>query len=548
MITYRIRVADAAGHILDVQMSFRRGAGVRLPELSMPAWSPGSYKIRDFAKNIVSISSPNGRVVKKDKSTFRIETDDENISVNYRVYCNEVSVRTSHIDGSHAFLDGPSAFLLYLPGRAERHQVEIVTRMKVSTGKNFTADNYDHLVDCPIEISNFEEHSIVCAGIKHRFAVHSFTGKTPEQFIPMADKFKPVPAAAKKIFGELPYDRYTFITHIHERPSGGGGLEHRDSAAVEFGLMQMLNQDGRLGILSLLVHEYFHLFNVKRIKPAVFDPYGYGGENYTDLLWLNEGITDYYALVLMARAKICKPEKFLELIAKRVNSLEQKPGRKTQSLVESSYDTWIKFYQPNEDSDNWSISYYEKGTIIGFLLDLEIRRATGNRRSLDSVMRRLYKEKTISETKGAEEVFRSVAGKKISDFFRKFIYGVADVEYESLKRYGIEVARKKPENGRIGASLSFSNGRCMVSKVIRGGPSHSAGLSANDELISIDRIRLTAENANEILKSLSPGRKVRIQFTHLGHVGETPLTVGVPFQEWIFKPAKSRFVKSIAAG
>jgi predicted metalloprotease with PDZ domain len=482
----------------------------------MPVWIPGSYKVRDFARNVQEFDAGRLPWKKLDKNTWRVETRGANrIDVTYAVYAYELTVRTSHVDADHAYLNGPSVFMYVDGRRAEPHSLAIKAgRWSVATGlSKGTAPSYDALVDCPIEVSAFRRKMFRVQGKPHEFVAHGAGNYDLSRLTSDATK---IVTQASKIFGKLPYDRYVFLLHTH--PSGGGGLEHSNSCSLQTQPLAFRPQENYERVLSLIAHEFFHLWNVKRIIPANLWPFRYDAESYTELLWVMEGVTSYYSPILCARAGLLPVKNYFKYLAKKVQAYREKPGRLVQSLAESSFNTWIHLYQPSEHSINAQISYYEKGELVGLLLDLELRRRGA---SLDLVMRRLFTEfamkgRGIGES-DVQDIVEEVGGSSFAAFFRDYVHGVKELPFEQvLRSAGLELTRApvKDDSGLngskpyLGILLQKQPEKVVVQNVLTGTPAAKAGLSAFDEIVAVDGIKATPEAWDRQIAERKPGSEV----------------------------------------
>jgi len=523
-ITYTLSFPRPSNHLVDVEIEIRE-AHAPFIDLVMPAWIPGSYRIRDFGRNVQEFRA--GRFRKIDKSTWRVETGGRGtVRARYRVYAFELSVRTSHVDGDHAHLN-PAGLCMYVSGRMDEPcaiRIKAPRGWKVATGLprgngGWVADSYDHLADSPIEVSNFLRSEFKVRGRSHEFVVCGPGNYELKGLV--RDSAKIVEAGAR-LFGSLPYDRYLFI--LHPTDGIGGGLEHRNSTSLMFPRLDFKPRDNYRRALNLIAHEYFHLWNVKRILPQAFRPYDYTREVYTDLLWLMEGFTDYYALLLVARAGLITAKEVRENLGKWFEGYHQKPGRNLQSLTESSLDTWIKLYQPNEHSVNSMMSYYEKGKIVGLILDLEIRARSRGRRSLDDVMRGLMRD-FAAKGRGIARgeviaLAEEAAGGSLSGFFRDYVDGVKPLPLDrALRTVGLSVGvggDNASKKGTLGVISHKGHDRIMLTSVLTGSPAEQAGLSAQDEIVAVNGLKATPETWDRILEHSPPGRMLGLQLFRSG--------------------------------
>lgn len=515
-IRYRLTMPEPHTHLFGVEM---RVEGVGGPlELVMPTWTPGSYLIREFGRNVLSFRPEDGAGAplgwtKVDKHTWRVDPPaDGTVRVRYQLYAHELSVRTSHLDASHGYVNGASAFL-YAAGREREPvvlEVEAPEGWRITTGlpktdrpEVFRAVDYDELVDCPLEIGTHELAVWEQEGRTHRFAVW---GRGNLQLDRLVADTRKVVSAAKELFGELPYDEFTFIVHLV--PGQYGGLEHRNSTSI------MLDRWGFRGTLEyeravvLVAHEFFHVWNGKRIRPARLGPFDYTRENYTRSLWIVEGLTTYYTDVLLRRAGILSPQRFLERVGTSIAQMESAPGRLRQTLEEASFDAWIKYYRQDENSPNATISYYHKGAMVSLLLDLRIREITGNARSLDDVLRILWerygKRDVGLPEDGIREIVAEVCGDPLDEIFETYLRTTEELDFDApLSAAGLERTEPGPvppipgmDGPPLVLGLRFKEkaGRTLVANVLAGTPAYHAGVNAGDEVIALDGLRTSARD------------------------------------------------------
>ena len=553
-VRYTLSMADPNSHLLHVRMEVR-GAPGGSTDFVMPVWTPGSYKVRDFAKNVQDFSAGRHAWRKVDKSRWRVAAGGD-VTVEYDVWAFELSVQTSHLDADHAFINGASVFM-YADGHKDAPitvDVRAPRGWRIATGLDrrgprLTAPNYDLLVDCPVEIGSFVQRTFKVRGVPHHVVVHG-DGNYDEKR--MVDDVRKIVETEVQILRHVPYDHYTFI--LHNTLERGGGLEHLNSTALQYPANGYRPREKYENFLELVAHEFFHLWNVKRIHPEMLGPFDYEREVYTTLLWVMEGFTSYYDTLVPCRAKLFTPEKYFKRMADRIQKYEEKPGRKRQSLSESSFDTWIKLYQPNENATNCQMSYYEKGELVGMCLDLEIRHRTDNRKSLDDVMRLLYEEHGREGKGFPEEEFKRacerVAG-GLEGFFADLVDGTADVPWNRYLGYAgakLEREAKRPDEGEparkakawMGVGTSKSGGVLSIANVIEGSPAGKAGLSAKDEVIAIDGAKLAADDFEKRLDDYDPGDRARFTVFRSGFLRQIDVTLGAKENvTWMIRKIKT---------
>jgi predicted metalloprotease with PDZ domain len=523
-------------------------------DFRLPVWTPGSYLIREHERHVDGLRAYAGGAevpaVKVDKHTWRVRcSGDAPVRIAYRLQCFELTVRTNHVDATHAFVN-PSAAMMFAVGReaepcSVRLELPAGWRSWVALpieGGAFRARDYDELADSPLELGApgaHESHVFEAQGIPHELVVWGRGDFDAERAVP--DMVKIIDALAA-VFGGLPYrHKYLFILHLNDK--GRGGLEHRQSCALIVPRFSFVQKSAYEDFLLLVAHEFFHLWNVKRLRPEAFTPYDWARENHTSLLWAMEGLTSTYEVMALRRAGLVTPERFLEIWAERLTQLARTPGRFRVSLAQASYDAWIKHYRPDETTANTSVSYYLKGSVVGFLLDLELRRRTDGARSLDDLVRRLFERHGrppgLPED-GVERAAVELAGEGLAAWFDRAIRSTQELPAaEALGAAGIECVLRaakgsddkggvsatpvEPEaapRGWLGASLRDRSGALEVASVVEGSPAQQAGLGAGDEVVALDGFRGDLKSR---LARAQPGQTVRLTFFRMDELVEVPV-------------------------
>lgn len=541
-ISYQLDFSNAAAHYVNVKMSIE-GIKKSTVDIKMPVWAPGSYLIREFPKNVEGAEATNGKggklmVEKINKNTWRVASNNsDKIEFSYKVYANELSVRTSHIDLSHAYFNGTSIFMFIEGYLNEKTTVKILPYngwKEISTSLDMvnndkwtrTAPDYDLLVDSPFEIGNQSIFYFEASGVKHEVALYGQSNCNQEKL--KNDMIKIVQECTA-IFGEHPCKNYVFI--IHNLPSGGGGLEHLNSTTLQTSKWGYESESSYTGFLSLVAHEYFHLWNVKRLRPVPLGPFNYSEENYTSLLWFSEGVTSYYDDYITRLAGFYSPEKYLEIAAGSAAVHQNTPGNSVQSVTESSIDAWIKFYRPNENSSNSTSSYYSKGALMGILLDLEIMNATKGSKTLNDVMKAMYQTYYKKLNRGFTEAelkatAEQVAGVKLDELFN-LLHTTDPINYSKYFAYaGLKISDRNATKNEafLGATTSSSNGKTIVQSVTKDAPAQKAGLTNGDEIIAINGNRVNNDLANW-LALYKPGDKVQVIAARDGSVATYEITL-----------------------
>ncbi|MDX6611598.1 MAG: hypothetical protein QOD75_784 [Blastocatellia bacterium] len=544
-IAFTVAMPKPHTHMLEVEISLKAKGNEPAPSeqiLVMPVWTPGSYLIREFERHVqdFTASDASGHPLKWEKinkNSWRVMTNGaKEWHASYRVYANELSVRTNELNSDHAFWNN-AALLVYPEGMLSQPatlRILAPEPWKIATGlpavpglKNtFRSENFDVLYDSPVEVSNFKTLAFNVKGVPHRIVIDGAGNYDPERM--RRDVQKIVETEVELMGGEIPYKDYTFILHL--RSNTGGGLEHLNSTALGYPRFGFRTERGRgstsaapgaqpqrtyQGFLSLVAHEFFHLWNVKRIRPDALGPFDYAKENYTKLLWVAEGITDYYAGVVLRRAGLISEKDFIDDAARAFQDLQDTPGRLVMTVEESSFDTWIKYYRPDENSVNSQISYYDKGAILGLLLDLEIRKRSQGVKSLDDVMRHLYSEVYKQGHNYTPQDFQRIcelmAGSSLEDFFSKYVHGREELNYDAaLAAAGLRletgsVAPNAVPKAYFGADLAQEGERLMVKHVYAGGAAYEQGLNSGDQIVALNNMRATKDFFDARLAEKRPG-------------------------------------------
>jgi predicted metalloprotease with PDZ domain len=536
-VRFALSFPHPATHLIHVTMTLPRAAAGR--DLRMAVWTPGSYLIREYARHVIDLEAADERgravpVAKVAKDRWRLERPAR--TVRYRLYANELTVRTNHLDDTHAFLVGAATFLFPDGGEALPYHVRVETPRgwRVATALDpapggFAAPDLDTLFDSPIEVGRSRELRFRARAREHRVALHGADGLELDS---LREPLAAIVETAARIFGGLPYRRYLFVLHLTAQ--GRGGLEHRTSCVVQWPRGRFASKD-RADLLELLAHEFFHVWNVKRFRPAGLVPFDYAGENYTPSLWVSEGMTEYYGNLLPRRAGLIDADRYLERLADDIREFESIPGRRVQSLRDSSFDTWIKFYRPHEGSVNATVSYYLKGHMTALALDLEIRRRTRGRRSLDDAMRALDREfgdgaRGFTEA-DVRRALEQAAGGRLTRLFRDVVDGTADPDLDgALRAAGLRIVRetKESEGGWLGLRTRGDHEPVTAASVLAGSPAEAAGICAGDELVALDGFRVVGETLRRRMAELKPGRRARLTLFREDTLREITVRLGTP--------------------
>jgi predicted metalloprotease with PDZ domain len=527
MISYRIDIADAHAHLFRVTLTAPNPAPQQV--LSLPVWIPGSYLVREFARHLSGMTAKQGSreltLTQIDKASWQADCEGRGaLVVSYLAYAFDTSVRAAFLDARRGFFNGTSLCLRVEGREDEAHQLELkqlprdwqvaTAMMPVqvdAAGRGrYEAAHYDEFVDHPVEMGAFWRGQFKACGVPHEFviagALPDFDGERL-----MADAQRICEAAIGFWHGRKkpPFERYVFMLNAVD--DGYGGLEHRASTALIAARRDLPQQgkteltDSYVTLMGLISHEYFHTWNVKRLKPREFAPYDYTRENYTELLWFFEGFTSYYDDLLLLRAGLIDEARYLKLVAKTITGVLGLPGRKVQSVAQASFDAWVKYYRSDENTPNSTISYYTKGSLVALALDLTLRSEQG---TLDDVMRALWAHSEggpIGED-DIRAVLSEVAGRSLDEVLEAFVHGTEDLPLQSLlERFGVQWQAQAPTLAqRLGLRVSESPlTGVKVTHVLRGGAAERAGVSTGDELLAVDGWRI--RRIDDVQRLLKPG-------------------------------------------
>ncbi|WP_207003477.1 M61 family metallopeptidase [Trinickia mobilis] len=550
-IRYTIVPKQPAAHLFEVTLTLADPdpAGQRF---MLPVWIPGSYMVREFARHIVTLRAFNEagrkvRIEKTDKHAWQVApVKGGSLTLRYEVYAWDMSVRAAHLDDTTSFFNGTSVFLAALgheetpcvvdiqkpAGQAYRNW-RVATALPEARGTKrygfgeYRAENYDELIDHPVTLGEFALATFKAHGVPHDIVI---AGRVVSLDMDrLAADLKGICEAQIALFEpktkKAPMDRYVFMTQAVS--DGYGGLEHRASTALICNrtdlpvLGQADASEGYRTYLGLCSHEYFHTWNVKRIKPAAFAPYDLTRENYTSLLWLFEGFTSYYDDLMLVRSRSITPDQYFTLLGKTIGAVLRGSGRLKQSVAESSFDAWVKYYRQDENAPNAIVSYYAKGSLVALAFDLAIRAQTNHRKSLDDVMRLLWQRygrdfyRGSAVGVGEDEVAALIAeatGADLSALFEEAVRGTRDLPLaELLAPFGVTLEPETDKNGKPSLGAKTRGGaECALTAVHDGSAAQKAGLSAGDVLVAVDGLRVTGSNLDALLARYLPGAKVEI--------------------------------------
>lgn len=546
-------------HLLEITIR-ARGLNGTTADFAMPAWSPGWYVINNYAKMVQEFAASGGngkplRWRKTDKQTWRVELGGATAAtVQYKLYGNTLDVGWMQYNDQHAHVAGPATWMYLVGGKQRPTRLKINTPQgwRVATGMPRTAENafaaedYDRFIDYPLEISDFTEQTFTSGGTTYHIVVHDILGKkdytqftrdTQKAVEDLVAMMKPVAASGERA---APFESYWFLFHIW--PNAGGGLEHLNSTQI------MLPGDWAIpaagepvggayrGQMGVTVHEFFHAYNVKRMRPKPLGPFDYSREAHTPSLWISEGLTNYFEAMALLRAGLVTPEDHLTTLGQVITGFESSQGRAERSIEDTSWDTWfwytgdsgVQTNRANVDQD-----YYAGGEILGHFLDFAIRNATQNKKSLDDWMRLMYTRYALPKPgftpEQAIRAVNEVAGRDLSGFFRRHISGKEPLPYEEYFGYAGILAEKKtnPNRGWFGATINQGpNGEPLITSIRSSGPALEAGLSAGDVIKAVGGEAVSLEKFIPLLRSKKPGDVLQLTVQRLGKTQEFTLRLG----------------------
>jgi predicted metalloprotease with PDZ domain len=528
-LAYEVAMSQPQTHLFELKLTVGNWNGDLL-DLKMPVWTPGSYLVREYAKQLqdfAAVTAEGERLAttKITKHHWQIQTNHHReITISYRIFANELTVRTNHLDATHAYFN-PAALCFYVP-EYEHCPIEITIvppepSWKVTTPlpeispQTFLATNFDTLVDSPFEIGCQQIYDFTVLDKSHQLVVWGEGNLDPQVAI---DDIKKIIEVEARIFGGLPYEQYIFLLHLS--PSGGGGLEHKDCCSLLYPRFSFQAGEKHHRFMQLVAHEFFHLWNVKRIRPAALEKFDYERENYTPSLWFSEGTTSYYDLLIPRRAGIYDEQEFLAELSKEITRFMTTPGRLVQPLSESSFDAWIKLYRPDANSANSQISYYLKGEMVTLLLDLLIRDRTQGMKSFDDVLVMMWEQFGKLEIGFTEiqlkQIIESIVNQDLTEFYDRYIHGVEELPFNDyLAAVGIELKPVNTNNiPNLGIVVKSEHGREMIKSVASNSPAQLAGIDAGDELLAIDGFKISAEKLTDRLKLYQVGQQIKLTIFH----------------------------------
>jgi predicted metalloprotease with PDZ domain len=529
MLKYSIQTDKFNKHLFDVQINIKK-PNISGQKLSLPTWIAGSYLIRDFAKHLTQIkvttdTNTQLEIKQIDKNHWQIEPSEQNIIISYQVYAFDLSVRSAYLDNTRGFFNGGSVFLEVEGQQNSPCSIKINpqpnwtvhTALKFD-GDIYIADNYQHLIDCPVEMAQANHFDFKVNEIKHDFVIsgrHSCDNERIKKDIALICQHH------HTFFGgDLPFEKYLFLLFVNHNDYGG--LEHLNSTSLICSREDLPQQNQIITpeytrFLALCSHEYFHAWWIKTIKPQSFRNLEFNKEVYTEQLWIFEGFTSYYDELTLLRTKLLSLEQYLSLFCQTLNKVYQSPGRFEQTLINSSFETWTKFYQPNENSVNSQISYYSKGAIFAFVLDIKIRQISDNEKCLDDVLKIIWQDKTFHqnglENNTIQQIVQQITHYDFTDFFDLALNTTNNLPLkESFAYLGIDfkLVQEKNKKVSLGIIIKEQNNTLIIKNVFTDSSAETAGLYVGDEIIAINNIKVTEVNFNKTLQKYSVDSMIKL--------------------------------------
>ncbi len=539
-LTYHLSMPQPNSHYFAVKIDVQENTAAA-QEFKLPVWTPGSYLVREFSKNLNQVRAIDAQgkeltVKKKAKNAWEVQCNGAaSYTVFYEVYAFELSVRTPYLDNTHGFVAGAGVFMYTEETRNQLGVLKIYPHAsfkKVSTAlapadfksepgcQSFVFKDYDQLVDSPIEIGNQQEFSFMAAGVRHRVAMY---GEANYNIAELQRDMAKVVESATAVFGSNPNQDYLFI--VHNVTDGQGGLEHLNSCVLSVSRWTYTGSN-YLGFINLVAHEYFHLWNVKRIRPIELGPFNYDQECYTSLLWVMEGITSYYDELLLLRAGFYTKADFLNKLQSQINYVEGSPGSRVQPVAHASFDAWIKAYRPNENSSNTTMTYYSRGAVIGAVLDAYLIQRSKGKQSLDGFMQLLYQKYALDLKRGFSETefeqeLSNYCGEDMHAFFTQYVNGTAIIPYQKyFEPMGLKVTDQTSTLTNFGAALE--PGEVLKVRTVRSGSAaEDAGISVGDEILACDGFRIDKAGLENKYNNLQPGVSMELLLARDGKLFST---------------------------
>ncbi len=542
-ITYILSMPRPHTHIFEVEIRWNGlAASDSVLEVKLPSWRSGRYAILDLAGGIVAFnaSGMNGESMewrKSNKNTWRISTMGSlDLVVRYSVYANEFDLRTRGLNSERGFVDGAAVFMyneryrwLPLTLRVEPFgSWHVSTGLDPGDGRNvFVATHYDYLADCPLEIGTQKEIEFRVMGKPH---ILSIAGAGVFDSARLVQDISAIVKLQAEFWGDMPYDRYVFMVAFSEE--GRGGTEHINSCVLGVRPFAMATPEGYRRFLGLVSHEFFHTWNIKRLRPAAINTYNWESESYSEEYWVAEGLTSYYDDLLLVRSGHMPQFMYFDILSRAIERDRTRPGNRRQSLAEASYDAWIKYWKSGKQSYNYEADYYERGAMVGLALDFTIRHLADSKKSLDDVMRLMYRRFPLGKggftNSDLQKACTEVAGKPLAQFFSDFVYGTQPIPWEELLSYaGLFLQDASPEpSGWLGITTAETAAGARVTQVADGGPAYEAGINVNDVIVALNGFKVSSAEFSSRISSTSDGTTVTLDLFRDGRIMRFSLNVG----------------------
>lgn len=546
-IHYIVSIPCPESHLFTITLNIENWQE-NILDLKMPVWTPGSYLVREYSRHLQNFqanSSENQSQLtwqKKAKNYWQIDTkNQENITIKYQIYANDLTVRTNHLDSTHGYFNGAALFF-YLPNYdklaftisiepPQPHWHISTSLPRISdTINTFLAEDFDTLVDSPFEIGTQKIAHFTVANKPHQWVIWGEGNLKLGKLI--QDTIKIIEIEAK-IFKELPYENYFFLLHLSA--SGFGGLEHKNCCVLNYPRFGFQKKEKYDRFIQLVAHEFFHLWNVKRIRPKALETFDYEQENYTTSLWFSEGSTSYYDMIIPLRAGIYNRQTFFDLLSKDISQYLSTPGRQIQPLAESSFDTWIKLYRRDSYSNNCQISYYLKGQLVTLLLDLLIRKNSDNDKSFDDVMLTMWqkfgKEEIGFTPEDLKQEIEKIAHTDLTEFFNLYLESTIELPLnEYFEPFGLKLEAKIDNNmpPYLGLKTQKDGGIEKITFVDANSPAGKVGIDADDELLAIDNFRVNSDNLIDRLQDYQAGDIIKVTYFHQEELKTVEVKLATP--------------------
>ena len=550
-LLYRLIIEEPGHHYVKVVISGKKRKKETGLSFFMPSWTPGSYLMREYARHVrrFQACTPRGEALwffqpgkgvwTLDWERSQLKNGGDAFQVSYEVYCHEFGVRNAHVDADHAFVHGPSVFMGLVGEMSEDIELKVEfppVWSKISTGLKdistkrdeflYLAPDYDALLDSPLEIGCHETDGFVLEGVDHELA---FVGNLIPHKSDLKADIKTICTTVAKTMGDIPCEKYTFLTHFAFGMFGG--LEHSNSSALHYCPKKLVDREGYVRWLSLVAHEYFHTWNGKRIRPKELGPFDYQKEATTTMLWLVEGLTSFMDDLFVYRSGLCTLEEYLDVQRKKLERYWKTPGRMFSSLEDGSFNAWIKLYRPDENSSNSFISYYLKGGIVFWVLNALL---SEQGKGVDELLQLLWTRYKQRPGKGLEEnevfcMVEQLGGKKVSNFFTNMIKTTEEMDLEKVFKsvgLGFEWEEMEREKAYLGADFDFEGNRLLIRSVVLDGPAHKSGFNAGDEIIALNGMRILRDSGFQEGEGLYPEWEYVVTISRLGRTKELTLIPG----------------------